>query len=73
MPISFCTVSTPSSVSVTLSALLVDDVVLVLAQLRDDLVDASGTSRSAASAGPLMMSGVRASSIRIESTSSTIA
>ena len=39
MPISFCACSTPSSVSVTECCLLVDDVVLVLAETRDDLVD----------------------------------
>ena len=53
--------------------LLVDGVVDLALEARDDAVDLRSSSRSTPRPGREMMSGVRASSIRIESTSSTIA
>ena len=53
-------------------ALLLVELVIFTRQLRDDLVD-GGESPDRSSDGPEMMSGVRASSTRIELTSSTMA
>jgi hypothetical protein len=61
----------PSSVKVHVAGLFVDGEVLIV-QHRDDLVD--GLVKSVRSSDcPEMISGVRASSIRMESTSSTMA
>jgi hypothetical protein len=62
----------PSSVRVSRAVLLVDGVVGVLLEARDDAVDGV-VLVGRLLRRPEMMSGVRASSIRMLSTSSTIA